>query len=491
MHDQEIKEFNDKWEYTLYQLSETSKKIEDDLHAQHKKELVLLEEEIEAFGPAPLKFSSKLLDKKYKLRQLIKIKDYTEAKHLKEELLAIEEKEVQIMENNHAKAMEKLRVSKRKKQETEYEAVKSRLEKNINSKLKQRMNQYEKMLLKIQNVHNDMMNKQSIEFNRIQKIHAKLLNKYSLNINDVTERHATVQGHEENSYSHKEDETYEEELEDEIPNDRRSRNQGNSMRHEEVMELSLQPDTNTSYQYQKLEEIKASENDQVIAPITNGPHTNNTMSTNQRSDNNYTNGSNPSDYLYKNEDYSGEEPVQQIEEIVEITPSERVEQSEIVKQSKPIRNNNDDVQDSALEASAQSISRSGTNVAGNQGNSFGPGKRDEAKTQTPEESKKQINASNTNYNDEKKIDFNDTSTKQKIEDSFDESDDERNNVVNEIPKKLIKKPKKGKKKVDDNKEEYKQIPNSFNNYYKVETKNFPSESSSDSDSDSSNSDSSS
>lgn len=88
--------------------------------------------------------------------------------------------------------MDKLRLAKLKKQKTEEESVHARLEKNINAKLKQRMVEYEKLLLKIQNYHNEMLNKQSREFGRIQTVHAKLLAKYGLNIGDVTERHEEV-----------------------------------------------------------------------------------------------------------------------------------------------------------------------------------------------------------------------------------------------------------------------------------------------------------
>ena len=185
----EIKKFNDKWEYTLFQLSETSKKIEDDLQKQHEQEMLLLEEEIEAMGDPPIKFSSELLDRKFKLKQLIKMKKYTEAKIIQEEVRLHEEKELKMIEEKHERAMDKLRENKRKKHSSEYESVKARLEKNINSKLKQRMNEYEKLLLRIQNVHNEMSSKQAREFKKIQSIHAKLLSKYSLNINDVVSRH--------------------------------------------------------------------------------------------------------------------------------------------------------------------------------------------------------------------------------------------------------------------------------------------------------------
>lgn len=151
--------------------------------------MALLEEEIQSMGDPPIKFSAELLDRKFKLRQLIKIKKYTEAKVVQEEVRALEERELRQIEEANQKALEKQRQNKRKKHRAEYETVKARLEKNINAKLKQRMNEYEKLLLRIQNVHNEMSSKQAREFKKIQTVHAKLLSKYSLNINDVVSRH--------------------------------------------------------------------------------------------------------------------------------------------------------------------------------------------------------------------------------------------------------------------------------------------------------------
>ena len=166
--------------------------------------MLLLEEEIEAMGDLPIKFSAELLDRKFKLKQLIKMKKYTEAKIIQEEVRIDEEKELRQIEEKNELSMEKLRDKKRKKHRSEYESVKARLEKNINSKLKQRMNEYEKLLLRIQNVHNEMSSKQAREFKKIQNIHAKLLSKYSLNLNDVVSRHNQIA--EEAGYSSEEEE---------------------------------------------------------------------------------------------------------------------------------------------------------------------------------------------------------------------------------------------------------------------------------------------
>lgn len=144
-------------------------------------------------GQPPVKFSSGLLNKKYKLKYLVKAKKYSQAKELQEDIRGQEKIETDQAHLNFLRSIDKLREGKQKKHSSEYEAVKARLEKSINSKLKQRMTEYEQLLLRIQNCHNDMMNRQSVEFGKIQSIHAKLLAKYSLNIDDIANRYEHIQ----------------------------------------------------------------------------------------------------------------------------------------------------------------------------------------------------------------------------------------------------------------------------------------------------------
>ena len=208
-HDQEIREFNDRWEYTLFKLSETSKKIEDDLHKQHQQEMEMLEDDIQKMSLENIKYSGGLLDKFHKLRHLVKAKRYSKARQLQQEIHCQEDSEIRQAEVKLNRKIEKLRSNKRKKHSNEYNSIKARLEKSINSKLKQRMVEYERLLLRIQNCHNDMTNRQSVEFGKIQSVHAKLLSKYSLNLDDMPDRHQQLEFVDQH--------VIHEEVEDEVP----------------------------------------------------------------------------------------------------------------------------------------------------------------------------------------------------------------------------------------------------------------------------------
>ena len=147
----------------------------------------MLEDEIQNMDLDNVKYSSRLLNQIYKLKFLVKSKNYSAARELQEEIQIQEEIELQKAETNLLKKINKMRENKSKKHSNEYDSIKARLEKSINSKLKQRMMEYERLLLRIQNCHNDMMNRQSIEFGKLQTIHSKLLLKYSLNLDGISQ----------------------------------------------------------------------------------------------------------------------------------------------------------------------------------------------------------------------------------------------------------------------------------------------------------------
>ena len=147
-----------------------------------------MDEEIAKIQIPPPKYSPNLLDDKYKLKQLIKQKNYTSAKYLKENIEKRQEEEEIAWQDKFIEQLEKRKELLIKKQKCEYEALKTRLEKSINSKLKQRMAEYEKLLQRIQNLQNELIIRQSLEFSKIQATNAKLLSKYSLNLNDMQEK---------------------------------------------------------------------------------------------------------------------------------------------------------------------------------------------------------------------------------------------------------------------------------------------------------------
>ena len=157
MNDHQIAQFNEKWDNIIMELTDSSKKIEADLLAQHEEERDKLDSEIERIETPNPKLSSELLNNKVKLQHLIKGKRYSHnffpvkkqfrygiAKLMKDDIIIKEKEERDSWETKFRSKLKKKKELLLKKQKNEYEALKTRLEKSINTKLKQRMNEYEK-----------------------------------------------------------------------------------------------------------------------------------------------------------------------------------------------------------------------------------------------------------------------------------------------------------------------------------------------------------
>lgn len=186
LNEDQINEFNERWDTIIYDLTEDSKKIENDLRDQHEAERKKLEEEILKQQIPPVKYSSDLLNNQFKLDQLIRNKKYQTGKLLKEKNDFMQDRENLEWERKFFFQREKQKELLLKKQKNEYEALKTRLEKSINTKLKMRMNDYDKLLQRIQNLQNELITKQSLQFSKIQSANAKILSKYDLNLSELT-----------------------------------------------------------------------------------------------------------------------------------------------------------------------------------------------------------------------------------------------------------------------------------------------------------------
>lgn len=92
MNDIQIQEFDEKWDRIINGLTESSKKIEQDLLLHHQKERQTMELEMEKIETPRAKLSSDLLNKKERLKHLIKAKRYGEARIIKS---TIEQKEAE------------------------------------------------------------------------------------------------------------------------------------------------------------------------------------------------------------------------------------------------------------------------------------------------------------------------------------------------------------------------------------------------------------
>lgn len=175
----QIAEFNEHWDSVIEALSEESHRIESALLEQHEAERDRFEEEMERQSMPVPKHSSQLINKRFRLEQLLRNKRYSEAKLLKERLERLEREEQSQWLNKWLGQRDRNRELLSKKQKNEFDTLKARLEKSINSKLISRMTQYDKLLQKVQNLQNELITRQSLHFMRFSTANAKLLAKHN------------------------------------------------------------------------------------------------------------------------------------------------------------------------------------------------------------------------------------------------------------------------------------------------------------------------
>ena len=126
-----------------------------------------MDEKVDKIKTPPTKYSNDVLNDKYRLRHLIKNKQYQLAKQLKANLDARYRQQDEVFKLKFKEQLEKKKNLLYKKQQNEYEALKTRLEKNINTRLSERMKEYEQLLQRMQNLQNELMIKQSVIFSKI------------------------------------------------------------------------------------------------------------------------------------------------------------------------------------------------------------------------------------------------------------------------------------------------------------------------------------
>ncbi len=190
---EQVQEFNQKWDSMIEEMYEYARNIEQDIIDQHHRARVLLEQELTKLEIPEPKLTSKLLNQKFKLKKLIKQRNYKKAKEMKFDLdEKIQQERLQWMEK-FEKKLQKRRDILSKQQNNEYEALKNRLEKSIDLKLKQKDIEFVQLKKRIQNLQNELIIKQSLQFSKIQASNSKILAKYNLNLQTLHDKFMKTQ----------------------------------------------------------------------------------------------------------------------------------------------------------------------------------------------------------------------------------------------------------------------------------------------------------
>ena len=126
------------------------------------------------------------------MSQLIKQKNFAEAREIKEDLEKKEAEEEKEQREKYLASIDRRKHQFFKRQKTEYQNLKSKIERTVNYRLKQRVEEYEILIQKIQNIQNELIAKQSLQFSKILSQNSKILSKFGLNLKNLENRYNSL-----------------------------------------------------------------------------------------------------------------------------------------------------------------------------------------------------------------------------------------------------------------------------------------------------------
>lgn len=118
--------------------------------------IALYREELEKQIPLKPKDSTKLLDLKSKLEQLVRAQEYKDAHYIQQKAVELERTEQEKYFLERQRKIENLIEQKRVQQSNEYQSLKKRVLNGLDELELQRKNEYDKLFLKFNNLRKNM-----------------------------------------------------------------------------------------------------------------------------------------------------------------------------------------------------------------------------------------------------------------------------------------------------------------------------------------------
>ena len=162
-HIKQYQEFNQQWDEDLLQTQKEDGQALSELENRHAVEIETNRQNLEEKLPLTFKFSAELLNQQKIQESLAKQKKYQEAHQIQircQELEAIEREKY--MKDRHKRIIA-AEAKLIQRQQNEMNALKKKLEANLNERLKLRETEHNKLLQRYQNVKKEIENQQNIE----------------------------------------------------------------------------------------------------------------------------------------------------------------------------------------------------------------------------------------------------------------------------------------------------------------------------------------
>ena len=165
----EIKNFSEHWEEKIGTYQQECNKMENELLAANQEAIDSYKKELEETIPVRSKDSSKLLEAKSQLEQLVRIEEFKDAHYLQQRCFELEKAEQERYQVERSKKIETLLEQKISQQQNEYNALRKRILNGLDELEIQRKNEYDRLFLKYNNLKKNIESHQTMQSYVLEK----------------------------------------------------------------------------------------------------------------------------------------------------------------------------------------------------------------------------------------------------------------------------------------------------------------------------------
>lgn len=161
--EQELHGFTEFWNEKINKYQEECRQLENMLLSKNQEELEEYYESLNKTIPVKFKPSSKMLEMHATLNQLLKNQEYRDAHYLQQKICILEKQEEEKYFYERNKKIENLLQSMRQRHNQEYNTLKKKIILGLEELEINRKKEYEKLLLKFNNIKKNIENQHNME----------------------------------------------------------------------------------------------------------------------------------------------------------------------------------------------------------------------------------------------------------------------------------------------------------------------------------------
>lgn len=165
----EVDQFTEHWNQKIMTYQEECQSLEAEHIQANRKNLEDYREELEQTIPLKPKDSTKLLDLKAKIEQLVRVQEYKDAHYIQQKAHELEKAELDKYTLERQKKIDNLMDQRVLTHQNEYNSLRKRVLNGLDELELQRKNEYDRLFLKFNNLRKNIENQQSMQSYMVEK----------------------------------------------------------------------------------------------------------------------------------------------------------------------------------------------------------------------------------------------------------------------------------------------------------------------------------